>query len=382
MSGQLFMFTTDQSRQFFQALRAASIEICKAFGLPTSIGGKKYSDWGAGRPLGVTEHFTAGVTWKGSVRWLGDGSHKNTVSCQMVILDRMLPEAFAIYSKYPELQDLKVVVILLSEGIIPAWHAGWVNKKTFGIENRNAGPVRGQRNKWRWWASGWKAKFPHERLGKYPEFIDGKWWEPFTHGQIHANIVVCQHLHALYQDEGGLDRRWFLPHSATTYTKWDTGRLFPLKDVRDAVFAQMPVDGIPWLKTFQADPTSFAQDIEEDDDALFLAELEERQFDRNHSEYDEGEDERMVVGIDEMPTPDLQALVQAGNWKEELNSVRRALERLQYVTGGYGAKLDEDTALAVYQFQRSHKKLKADKIPGDATQRAMFKRLEDFGLAA
>jgi hypothetical protein len=290
-----------------------------------------------------------------------------------MILDRMLPEVQAIYDKYPELKDLKVVVILLSEGVIPCWHAGWVNRLTFGIENRNAGILRGKEGAWRWWANKWRAKFPHERLGKVPILIDGQWWEPYTFGQVHANILVCQHLHCVYQDQGGLDRRWFLPHSATTGTKWDTGKAYPLQDVRDAVFAQMPIEGIPWLKSFAADPSAYAHDIEEEDDRLFLMELEERQHDRKHGDAD-------LEEIDEMPPPELQDLVEDGNWKEELDSVRRALSKLGYVTGGQGPTLDEDTALAVYQFQKSVKCKPYDKIPGGKTQEALYKRLVNFRL--
>ena len=321
----------------------------------------------------MTEHFTAGPTWKGSVRWLNNGPNKNSVSCQMLILDRMLPEVKAIYDKRPELADLQVVVLLLSEGIIPCWHAGWVNRITFGIENRNAGKLRGKQGDWRWWAQGWKAKFPACELGKTPVLIDGAWWEPYTVGQVKANIHVGQHLHCLFQKEGGLDPRWFLPHSGTEGSKWDTGRAYPLQDVRDAVFAQMPVEGIPWLQSFAHDPQGFVLYLEEEQDDLFLMELEERQGDRAAGEVDWDE-------LQEMPSPDLQDLVQAGIWKEELDAVRRGLEKLGYVTGGQGPELDEDTALAVYQFQKSQHDLTADKIPGDKTQRALYRRLADFQL--
>lgn len=376
MSG--YLYTVDQSKEFFQALRAASVEFLKHHGLPIDQGGKRYSKWTHGRPIGVTSHFTAGVTWKGSIRWLNNGGHDNKVSCQMMILDRMLLEFSDIIAKYPELKDLKVVTLLLSDGIIPCWQAGWVNRLTFGIEKRNAGPLRGKDGDWRWWAKGWKAKFPFKTLGKRPIALDGRWWEPYTYGQVHDEILVCQHLHALYQAEGGLDPRWIVPHSATTGSKTDTGRAYPIHDVRDAIMAQMPIEGIHWLKSFQADPVGFAVDLEDEEDEQFLLELEERQAERN-GEFN-GDDLVAWGEITEMPDPGLQALVQDGIWKEELNSVRKALHKLGYVTGGVGAELDEDTATAVYQFQVSQGSLKADKIPGDKTQRALFQRLADFQL--
>jgi len=376
MADTAFLFTTSHSVEFFQALREASVKFLKRCGLPTSQGHKRYKKWTHGRPIGVTSHYTAGVTWKGSIRWLNDGGNKNTASCQLYILDRMLPEFSAIVAKYPVLSGLKVVTLLLSDGIIPCWHGGWPNRINVGIEKRNAGCLRGKEGDWRWWGNDWKAKFPHDKLGKIPVKIDGKWWEPYTYGQVHDEILVCQHLHCAYQEEGGLDPRWFLPHSATSGGKWDTGRAYPLNDVRNAVFAQMPIEGIPWLQAFAEDPSDYALELEEEDDELFLLELQERQADRMDGEADWDE-------ICQMPPPELQALVQDGIWKDELDSVRRALGKLQYVTGGAGPVLDEDTALAVYQFQRSQgDKLKNDKIPGDKTQRRLWRRLGDFQLTS
>lgn len=367
-----YLFTVDQSSSFFEALRVATIEFLEECDLPISEGSKHYSRWEHGRPLGVTSHYTAGVTWKGSVRWLNDGGNNNQVSCQMLILDRMLPGYLNIISKYPELDGLEAVTLLLSDGIVPCWHAGWVNKINFGIEKRNAGIVKGVSGDWRWWANNWKAKFPHRTLGKSPILIDGVWWEPYTYSQIHDEILVCQHLHALYQKHGGLDQRWFLPHSATTGTKSDTGRAYPIHDVRNAVFAQMPIEGIPWLQAFAADPLGYARDIESGDDELFLLELEERQTDRMLGELD-------WDAAVSCPSADLQELVDNGNWREELDSVRRGLSRLGYVTGWQGNELDEDTALAVYQFQRSVD-LTPDKVPGSVTQRALHRRLSGLRL--
>jgi hypothetical protein len=367
------LYSKAQADEFFKALREASVTIMEHYGLPTSQGPKRYKEWKHGFPLGITEHFTAGPTWKGSVRWLNDGPHKNSVSCQMLILDRMLPPVEAIYTKYPELAGLKVTTILMSEGVIPCWHAGWVNRLNFGIENRNAGPLLGTQENWTWWAKKWTAKFPHEQLGKWPINLDGKWWEPYTHGQVVANIIVGQMLYCLNGSDA-LDPRWFLPHSATTGTKYDTGRAYPLHDVREAVFKQYPVEELPWLHKFKADP-QYMDDYDEDMDEDFLREMAERQADREGEELPEG-----YEVAEEPPGADLQDLVDDGNWKEELGAVRRGLHQLgYYVPGDNKPELDNDTALAVYQFQVSMK-LKADKIPGSKTQKALVKRLKQFGL--
>lgn len=368
------LFSKTQAEAFFKALRKASVEFLKHHGLPVDQGHKKYSAWKEGYPVGVTEHFTAGVTWKGSVRWLNDGGADNSVSCQMLILDRMTPEYREIIEKYPELSELQVVVILMSDGIIPCWHAGWVNKLNFGIENRNAGPLRYDGEKWYWWAKSWKAEFPVEKLGKTPQNFDGKWWEPYTYGQVLANIQVCQMLYCLYPK---MDPRWFLPHSATTGTKYDTGRAYPLDNVRDAVFNQTDPKDLIWLHDFKADP-QYMDDYDEEEDQEFLLELALRQQDR----FDEKEFDEDLVVVEEPPGSDLQMLVQKGEWKQELGAVRRALHKLGYhVPFSDSQLLDKDTALAVYQFQRSEPDLTNDKIPGDKTQKALMKRLKDFKLA-
>jgi len=366
------------AREFFEQLRAASIEVLKLFGLPIDQGHKRYRKWKRARPIGNTVHFTAGVTWKGSIRWLNDGGHKNQVSCQFMILDRMLPEVAAIYAKYPLLKDLRVVVLMLSDGIIPVWHGGWVNRLNTGVENRNAGILKGKEGDWRWWPKGWTAKFPHEKLGKTPIAIDGQWWEPYPADQILANIQLGQMLHCYCQDYGGLDPRWWIGHSCSSDKKWDPGKAFPSKHVRDAVFAQMPTEGIPWLKDYQAQPEGFVMEMENEDDEFFLMELEERKAERRSGDLD-------WDAVEEMPTPEFQALIQDGNWKQELDSVRRALEKLTYVTGGQGPVLDEDTANAVFQFQMSKgPRLEggADKIPGSSTQEALYARLKQFKLVA
>jgi hypothetical protein len=366
------LFTKAQADQFFKALRACSVEIMKYFGLPWDPGFKT-RPWAHGKPVGVTEHFTAGVVWKGSISWL-NGQGNKAASCHALILDRMIAEVEAIKSKYPELDILPVLVILMGELSYGMWHGGWVNSLNFGIENRNAGPLRGEQGDWRWWAKKWTAKFPHEKLGKVPQNFDGKWWEPYTYGQIVANIILCQMLYCLY--EGDLDKRWFLPHSATTGTKFDTGRAFPLDNVRTAVFEQQPHVDLAWLQDFKADPM-YMDDYDEEEDLEFLQEMALRQAERSGDDVDFEED---LVVVEEPPGADLQMLVEDGKWREELGAVRRGLARLQYVVPATSSEvLDNDTALASYQFQRSMG-LKADKIPGGKTQAAIMTRLKHFRL--
>jgi len=368
------LYSKQQADEFFKALREVSVEFLRYHGLPVDQGRKRYATWKEGYPIGVTEHYTAGVTWKGTVNWLNDGTNKNSVSCQMLILDRMLPEYLDIIDKYPELADLRVTTIMMSDGIIPCWHAGWVNRFTFGIENRNAGQLKYDRGKWYWWAKKWCALFPVEELGKTPVNFGGQWWEPYTFGQVCANILVCQMLHCIYPN---LSPSWFLPHSATTGTKYDTGRAYPLDKVRSAVFAQKHIEDLIWLHDYRDCP-EFMEDYEEDEDNEFILEMAFRQEDR--FDYDDAHELPKIV-MEVPPEADLQYLVQEGEWKKELGAVRRALHKLgYYVPATASQTLDKDTATAVYQFQKSMG-LRADKIPGSVTQEALMKRLKQFQLA-
>lgn len=362
------LFSKRQAVDFFKALREVSVDFLIGNGLPVDQGRKKYATWRRGYPVGVTQHFTAGVGWRGTVRWLNDGPKENSVSCQMLILDRMLPDYKNLVSKYPELKDLQVTTLLLSEGIIPCWHAGWVNKLTFGIENRNVGMLRNDEGRWCWWADNWNATFPETTLGKTPVICYGKWWEPYTYGQICANILVCQMLYSRFPK---MDPRWFLPHSATSGRKTDTGPLFPLHRVRDAVFDGTPIKEIGWLKSFDADPKQMADYVEEEDET-FLAEAF-KQGDRMGTLEDPDFQ-------DNVPEADLQLLVEEGDWRKELPAIRRALNLLGYkVPASDSWEMDKDTALAVWIFQKSQRMVQ-DRIPGSQTQAALRRRLENFRL--
>lgn len=375
----VFLHSASESAAFFEALREASVILLRKYGLPIDQGHKRYASWEHGRPIGITEHYTGGVAWQGTVSWLNAGPHKNKSSCQFLVLDRMLSEAKPVYDKYPELRELTVTAFMLSDGIIPCWHAEWVNRLTVGIENRNAGYLLGSAGHWRWWANDWKARFPYERLDKRPCLIHDRWWEPYTRGQIMANVSIGQHLLCLQQDEGGLDPVWFLPHSATCGEKMDIGNAFPFHLVREAVFSGKPLLSLNTLYDFAASKSrveiySRADDAGMcEDDSLFLGACAAAGRDRSGYE---------AVPAVELPPEDYQELIQAGSWREELDVVRESLRQLGYYIpqSCQGTALDVETATATFIFQKSQGgALKVDKVPGDKTQRALYKRLTEFG---
>ena len=118
----MYRYSTQQAKAFFKALRAASIEILDYYNLPTDPGVKRRT-WKHGRPIGVTEHFTAGVTWKGAISWL-NGQDNMKSSCDAMILDRRIGEIDSIISKYPVLDVLPVTVIMLADLDKGTWNCG------------------------------------------------------------------------------------------------------------------------------------------------------------------------------------------------------------------------------------------------------------------
>lgn len=359
------LYTKTQAKDFFGALRACSEEVLRYYKLPSDPGLKTRA-WKESHAKGITFHYTAGVTWKESANWLNSASNKGS-SCHFLALDRRIGELDHIVSKYPVLDVLPVLVLQLAELNRGTWHAGWVNGMNVGIENRNAGLVRRVGDHWCWWPNNWTTRFPAEGLGKTPVDIEGQWWEPFTYGQVVANVILGQMLYCLY--EGDMDERWMLPHSATATSKMDAGKAFPLQQVRAAIVNQTLLQDLDWLQNYKADPM-YMDDYEEEQDCGFLQQLAMMEGDLSL------ESEPVCPSVD---GADLQLLVTPGPWKQELDAIRRALAKLWYVVSGSGEDYDEDTRLAVYIFQRSQD-LEADSIPGDKTQAALMSRLKDFHL--
>lgn len=367
------LYTPYQALDALGELRVISIELLRNLGIPVDPG-KRDRAWANGYPIGVTEHYTAGTGWAGSARWL-NGTANTGSSCHLLVADRMpdnIPESIV---KALKKLGFDVLVILLAPLHRGTWHGNWSNSNNVGIENRNAGILRGTKGDWKWWPKNWTTKFDAEALGKTPMLIDGKWWEPYTVGQIRANILLGQMFKGYAQSFGGeMDPRWFIPHSGVKETKMDTGRAYPLDLVREAVFEDRDLDTLEWLGKYEADPVGFVDELDEDMDLEFLEELAWRQ---QHRDEDLPEHELLVC--EEIPSANLQMLVQNGNWKNELDAVRRGLSMLDYVVGGAGPELDKDTALAVWMFQKMMG-LKPDKIPGEVTQKALVKRLKTFQL--
>lgn len=363
------LYTPKQSREFFIALRRSSKEILQHYGIPTDPG-RKTRPWKSARPIGVIEHFTAGITWKGAAKWLQTPENPKS-SCHFLVLDRKLGEVDAIVSKYPVLDALNTTCIMLADLDEGTFHAGWANSMCVGIENRNAGELRKRNGKFYWWGKSWTAEFNPAVLEKQPVEIDGVWLEPYTKNQIEANIILCQYLHCAYN--GGLTPGWFLPHSAVSERKSDTGRAFPIHEVRESIFGQDDVSKLEWLAKFGDDP-AYMVDYEDDQESAFLDDVIGMHVGRTDDDSKDGD----ILESAAIPSIDLQSMVDGGDWKQHMEKIRLGLHQLGYFVGekpGY----TEVLSLAVWQFQKSVG-LKPDHIPGTVTREALVKRLKQFNL--
>jgi hypothetical protein len=258
------LFSIQEAKEFWSSLRTVSKEILNYYNLPIDPG-FKVRPWIKDHPIGITFHYTAGIKWKPTIEHLNGLSNRKS-SCTLLVLDRQVVEVQNILSKYPALDRLPVLVLQLADLDTSTWHSGWSNGYCIGIENRNAGLLRGIKDKWTWWPNDWKAPFPHAELDKIPVCIKNQWWEPYTHGQIVANVILGQMLYSLYGGE--MDKHWFLPHSCFSKDKLDTGKAFPLQGIRDAIFDQIAIENLVWLTTFDMKPPYTHDYIEECNDSF------------------------------------------------------------------------------------------------------------------
>jgi hypothetical protein len=241
-----------------------------------------------------------------------------------------------------------------------------------GIENRNAGQLVKRGDKFYWWGKNWSAEFPKE-LEKTPVFLNGQYWEPYTKEQIKANILIGRALQSLTMAEGGLSKNWVIPHSCVSNQKTDTGPAFPMHEVRDAIFSTTAIDDFDFIMRMAGGPVQVIYFSQED---VSFSELSERQAGRNSDEELTDVDYKKTIGT---ASADAQLLVQGGDWKGKLDSVRKALSTLEYYVTGSGSVLDLDTSTAVQFFQRAFG-LKFDGVPGDVTQKAIHERMKSLGL--
>lgn len=328
---------------------------------------KKVRPWhveGKGGPQGVIYHYTGGPNGISSVRWANENPQNTGSSWHVTLMDHRYKALEHLLSQYPLVKMyLPVTGLFIASLDKGTWHGNWTNDRTFGIENRNLGRLN---------SKGYRRKFKSK---KAPVQIRGQWWEPYTKGQILANIFVARALRLIQESKGApFLPEWNLPHSAVWgpgTDKMDTGSAFPMFNVRAAVFEPTFVEEPLWLSQY-ADHTV----VDHEEDEEFATEMMDLQRDTRPPPY-------IMVDL---------STVEDSSWRGHLPWVRWAFQQLGYhVVPGSGnlLSLDSSTALTTGIFQRcthakkwkpKHGALKVDGIPGRETIHAIMIALNYFAI--
>jgi len=241
--------------EFFYQLTEFSHRYVSHMGLKESIspwGNEFYSD---GRPKGSIIHYTADEDFHRVLRWILIERYQARVSAHVVVADCKMPMHDECAEGLPLVQKLPVTVVQTRKHDTVAIHATWTNGFTFGIENVCAGELRLGENGWVTlrprdksapkWTAPWEP-----RVTKIPVSLYGRWWAPYTEGQIIANIQILRHLHEIYP----LQPEWILSHDAIKSKKRDAGPAYPIHSVRDEIFVNSSFEDRVWFQNFKADP--------------------------------------------------------------------------------------------------------------------------------
>lgn len=325
---------------------------------------KKVRPWTTGSPKGVILHYTGGSDGIASTRWANENPDNKGSSWHATVFDHRIKQVDHLLDKFPLVKVyLPVTALFIGSLKESTWHGNWANGLCFGIENRNMGLLTKVSGGWT------RSKHKYNFNNKYPVKIRGKWWEPFTKGQILANISICRALRALYPD---MDKGLILPHSAVWAGKSDTGSAFPIYGVRDSIFLPVFSEIPSWLSSY-VDHTI----IEVSEGELFDSEMQDLSRDLDPNFY-MAYNENISVSSDDV---------------KPLNCILRiksALVKLGYWEGiAIDDRLDSRTIENIKIFQKStyddvwmkkHGRLKVDGIPGPNTEEQLVARLKDFGF--
>jgi hypothetical protein len=324
-------------------------------------------------PVGIIYHYTAGPDGIASMRWGNENLDNTGSSWHATVLDHRLAQLEHLLKKYPLVAaNLHTTAFLHADIMRGTWHGNWTNAKTFGIENRNVGPLVERNNGLGQILTNAKGESYFRPLPDQRRAIKlhGRWWESYTREQILTNINIGKMLRAWRGCD--LDPSWVLPHSAVWWGKSDVGPAFPMEAVRDAIYANVDASTLTWIGGLSAEVVSHT---DEPDDIV--------------------RDPQRVTGDEPLYTPvsakDFDA-VAGEDWRDFLPALRDNLRLLGYYVPHVEAPFDPRTLevelrQATHIFQnsthspayKSGPALTVDGIPGSKTRSAIEERLRSFG---
>lgn len=177
-----------------------------------------------GNPIGVVDHYTAGISAKSTLVWFSNRPRGPGVgqSSAHAVIDF----------------DGTIYLVISLERI--AWHARGANCSHVGIEHVNPGLLRkGTR---RIMFRGTRALPRH--MEKHVSESGGKLWYEYTTKQIASNIALKRLALCMYPDS--MVRERFVDHQMVDpRRKQDCGPLWPLDKINDFVFSWKSIEGFP-----------------------------------------------------------------------------------------------------------------------------------------
>jgi hypothetical protein len=298
-------------------------DVCERLDIDFNARGRRnyYRKWADRRgPTGFIKHFTASNAAVTPRRKLGRipvllrrfARNSGAPGVHFVTWDVLMPEFADLRAKYEVFEHLTCEVFCWGVDVA-FYHGNTANKWALGIEHRNIGKLH-QRDDG---SFGWGKKGKHDYVGRDPVHVRGFWCEPFTLGQIMADVLLSRWCVEFLP----LEMPRFTGHENITSNRTDPSPHFPLKLVRDLAFNDDPLALLS--AGYRADDDFFNRYdewIEDDLDDLVVDDEPDAWFGREGDVEDcEFEDDEGLYGEDEEVTEGdvveaKKALIQLGYW--------------------------------------------------------------------
>jgi N-acetyl-anhydromuramyl-L-alanine amidase AmpD len=173
------------------------------------------SAWKRGNPRGWVDHYTAGISARGTVLWFSNR-------------DRETP---GNSSAHYIMSRRGVIITIVNPLSHIAWHATVANPTHIGIEHVNAGLLSKAGSKVLYMG---RHTYPLDRVPYVQELSSGI-WEPYLSQQLSNNIVLKR---LLLCAAPTLQQEYFVDHQVVDpIRKKDCGPLWPLKNLNRLVFS-------------------------------------------------------------------------------------------------------------------------------------------------
>lgn len=240
------------ARQALSELKRYTEAVCKFLGVNLSPRRRNHSgEYREGQPTGIICHYTASNAALGPKRPYGRlpvllnrlrPMSGQGVGCHVVVWDEPLSRLDKVKARYPLLADMPGEVLFFGDEHA-LWHAGSANRWSLGIEVRNCGELHRSSHGAFFWNRG---KFRYR--GRQPLQMGEHFWEPFTRSQIAGVLWISR----LFVQVHPIEPQRFLGHTHISSTRIDPGPLFPIHELRSAVFntPDLPMDSVDFLKEF------------------------------------------------------------------------------------------------------------------------------------